>query len=170
MGAYEEKWQLQYKCIRTAFNPKYIAPDLNIVHRSSRGEAKLPINTIAAHFLAFSRAAVQSWHLRSIWRCWSRKEKCWQIDPQTSKIPLGSNQPPTDKRADEKHCFFSHLQRLACPRGAKNQQAPRDWPSLLFTSITSKWPRNIYSLYPRSTQWGPLIYIVHLNSTSFAKD
>ena len=62
MGAYEEKWQLQYKCIRTAFNPKYIAPDLNIVHRSSRGEAKLPINTIAAHFLAFSPAAVQSWH------------------------------------------------------------------------------------------------------------
>ena len=59
MGAYEEKWQLQYKCIRTAFNPKYIAPDLNIVHRSSRGEAKLPINTIAAHFLAFSRAALQ---------------------------------------------------------------------------------------------------------------
>ena len=62
MGAYEEKWQLQYKCIRTAFNPKYIAPDLNIVHRSSRGEAKLPINTIAAHFLPFSPAAVQSWH------------------------------------------------------------------------------------------------------------
>ena len=62
MGAYEEKWQLQYKCIRTAFNPKYIAPDLNIVHCSSRGEAKLPINTIAAHFLPFSRAAVQSWH------------------------------------------------------------------------------------------------------------
>ena len=62
MGAYEEKWQLQYKCIRTAFNPKYIAPDLNIVHCSSRGEAKLPINTIAAHFLAFSPAAVQSWH------------------------------------------------------------------------------------------------------------
>ena len=62
MGAYEEKWQLQYKCIRTAFNPKYIAPDLNIVHRSSRGEAKLPINTIAARFLAFSPAAVQSWH------------------------------------------------------------------------------------------------------------
>ena len=62
MGAYEEKWQLQYKCIRTAFNPKYIAPDLNIVHRSSRGEAKLPINTIAAHFFPFSPAAVQSWH------------------------------------------------------------------------------------------------------------
>ena len=62
MGAYEEKWQLQYKCIRTAFNPKYIAPDLNIVHCSSRGEAKLPINTIAAHFLPFSPAAVQSWH------------------------------------------------------------------------------------------------------------
>ena len=62
MGAYEEKWQLQYKCIRTAFNPKYIAPDLNIVHRSSRDEAKLPINTIAADFLAFSPAAVQSWH------------------------------------------------------------------------------------------------------------
>ena len=59
---YEEKWQLQYKCIRTAFNPKYIAPDLNIVHRSSRGEAKLPINTIAAHFFPFSPAAVQSWH------------------------------------------------------------------------------------------------------------
>ena len=53
MGAYEEKWQLQYKCIRTAFNPKYIAPDLNIVHRSSRGEAKLPINTIAAQFSSF---------------------------------------------------------------------------------------------------------------------
>ena len=62
VGAYEEKWQLQYKCIRTAFNPKYIAPDLNIVHCSSRGEAKLPINTIAAHFLPFSPAAVQSWH------------------------------------------------------------------------------------------------------------
>ena len=27
-----------------------------------RGEAKLPINTIAAHFLVFSPAAVQSWH------------------------------------------------------------------------------------------------------------
>ena len=170
MGAYEEKWQLQYKCIRTAFNPKYIAPDLNIVHRSSRARPNSRLIRLPPIFLLFHQQQCRAGTMRSIWRCWRRKEKCWQIDPQTSKNPLGSNQPPMDKRADEKHWFFSHLQRLACPRGAKNQQAPRDWPSLLFTSITSKWPRNIYSLYPRSTQWGPLIYIVHLNSTSFAKD